>query len=150
MKQLKSGNKHPAGGGEQKTLADVEDASCILIMGIPTKEWDYIPSPGLVFCQTSSHKFLQMDPNTDEAQEILSQNKPNDNIMCVGDNILAAASEAGIYDIWLLLDNQSTCNTFIYGKYMSNIRYAPGGKYIYVHCNAEVTYTKNIGDLPGT
>ena len=70
--------------------------------------------------------------------------------MRVGDTIPDAAAEAGIYDNWSLLKNQSTCNAIIYGKYMSNIRYAPGGKYIYVHCNAEVTYTKNSGDLPGT
>ena len=29
------------------------------------------------------------------------------------------------------------------------IRDVPDGKYLRVHCNAGVTYTNNIGDLPG-
>ena len=58
MKQLKSGDKPPDGGGEQKTLVNVEDASCILMMVILTKELNYLPYRGIVFYQTSSHKFL--------------------------------------------------------------------------------------------
>ena len=53
MRQEKSGNK-PPDGEEQKTLVNVKDASFSIIMGIPTKEWDDLPYPGLVFCQTSS------------------------------------------------------------------------------------------------
>ena len=37
MKQVKSGNKPPDGGVEQKILVNVEDASCILMMGIPNE-----------------------------------------------------------------------------------------------------------------
>ena len=70
--------------------------------------------------------------------------------MCVGDNILADASEAGIYENCCLLENHSTFNAFIYRKYMSNIRDYPGGKYISVHCNTGVTYTNNSGELPGS
>ena len=81
---------------------------------------------------------------------MLSQNKHNAKIMRVGDNILAASAEAGIYENWCLLENQSTCNAFIYGKYMSNIRDYTGGKNIYIHCNAGVTYTNNSGDLLGS
>ena len=68
MKQGKYGNKPPYGRGEQKKLVNVEDASCILMMGIPTKEWDDLPYTGLVLCHTSSHKVFQMDPNTYESQ----------------------------------------------------------------------------------
>ena len=150
MKQVKYGNKPPDGGGEQKTLVNVEDASCIIMMGIPTKEWYYLPYPGIIFYQTSSHKVLHIYHNTYESQEVFSQNKHNSNIMCVVDSILAAAAEAGIYDNWCLNENQSTCNAVIYRKYMSNIRDSPGGKYISVHCNAGVTYTNNSGDLPGS
>ena len=81
---------------------------------------------------------------------MLSKNKHNSNIMRVGDTIPDAAAEAGIYDNWCLLENQSTCNAIIYGKYMSNIRDSPGGKYIYIHCNTGVTYTNNSGDLHGS
>ena len=150
MKQLKSGNKPPDGGGEQKKLVNVEDTSCILMMRILTKELDYLPYPGIVLYQTSSHKLLQIYLNIYEYQEVFLKNKHNANIIFVGDNILAASAEAGIYENWCLLENQSTCNAFIYGKYMSNIRDSPGGKYIYVHCNAGVTYTNNSGGLPGS
>ena len=69
--------------------------------------------------------------------------------MHVGNTILAAAVQAGIDENWCLLDNQLTCNEFINGKYLSNIRYAPDRKYLRVHCNAGVTHTNKIGDLLG-
>ena len=69
--------------------------------------------------------------------------------MNVGDTILAAAAEAGIDENWFLLDNQSTCNAFINRKYLSNIRDAPAGQYLHVHCKSGVTHTNKIGDLPG-
>ena len=65
------------------------------------------------------------------------------------DTILATELEASIDENWCLLDNQSTYNDFINGKYLSNIRDAPYGKYLRVHCNAGVTYKNTIGDLPG-
>ena len=68
--------------------------------------------------------------------------------MRVGYIILAAAAEAGIYENWCLLDNQSTLNTFINVKYLSNIIDDIYRKYLCVHCNVGVTYTNNIGDLP--
>ena len=34
-------------------------------------------------------------------------------------------------------------------KFLSNIRDAPDGKYLRVNCNAGVTHTNKIGDLPG-
>ena len=90
-----------------------------------------------------------MEPITDEIQEVFSRKKLNDNIMRVVDTILAASSKSVIDENWCLLNNQSTFNTFIDGKYLSNIIDVPDGKYLRVHCNAVVTYTKNIGDLPG-
>ena len=47
--------------GVNKALVNVDDASCILMMGIFNKEWDYLPSPGLMFCQTSSQAVFQME-----------------------------------------------------------------------------------------
>ena len=70
-------------------------------------------------------------------------------IMHVGDTILDDAAEARADESWCLLDNQSTWNAFINLKYLSNIRDAPVGKYLCVHCNAGVTHTNKIGDLPG-
>ena len=118
MKQVKYGNKPPDGGGEQKILVNVEYASCIIMMGIPTKELDYLPYPGIMFYQTSSHKVLHIYHNTYESQEVLSQIKHNSNIMCVVYSILTASAEAGIYDNLCLIENQSTCNAIIYRKYM--------------------------------
>ena len=63
---------------------------------------------------------------------------------------MAAAAEDGIKKTnGCLIDNQSTCNAFINVKYMSNIINFPDRQYLCVHYNAGVTYTKNIGDLPG-
>ena len=69
--------------------------------------------------------------------------------MHMGDTILDDAAEAGIDENRCLLNNQSTCNVFINGKYPSNIIDAPDGQYLCVHCNAGVTHTNKFGDLPG-
>ena len=108
MKQVKSGNKPLYGGGEQNTVVDVEDASCNVMMVIPTEEWDDLPYHGFMLCQTSSKEFFRMDPIIDKSQELFSHNKCNENIIHVGDNILYAASESGIDGNLCLLDNQST------------------------------------------
>ena len=78
-----------------------------------------------------------------------SVSKGDARIMYMGDTIMDAAAEAGIDENWCLLDNESTCNAFINEKYLSNIRDATDGQYIRVHCNAGVTHTNKIGDLPG-
>ena len=107
MKKGKYGTKTPDRVGEEKTLVNTEDASCNLIMGIPTEELDGLPYPGLVFCQTSSQEVLQMEPITDESKEMFSHKKRNDNIMCVGDTILAAAEEAVIDKKIVALSNKN-------------------------------------------
>ena len=77
------------------------------MMGSPTDEWGELPSPGLMFCQTS----------TQEARKNQSINnslrKGDVSIMHMGDTILVAAAETGIDENWCLHDNQSTCNAFI-------------------------------------
>ena len=78
-----------------------------------------------------------------------SLRKGDVNIMHVGDTILAASAEARIDENWCLLDNKLTCKVFVNRKYLSNIRDAPDGQYLRVHCNAGVTHTNQIGDLPG-
>ena len=70
------------------------------------------------------------------------------NIICVGNTILAAAEESGIGENWCLANNQSTCKALISGKYLSNIRYAPDGKYLRFHWNTGLTYKNKIGNLP--
>ena len=119
------------------------------MMGIPTEEWDYLPSPGLMFYHTSPQEVLQMKLITDKVQEVLSRNKHNANIMHVGDTILDDAAEAIIDENVCHIDNQSTCNPFINGKYLSKIIDAPERQYIRVHFHEGVTYTNKIGDLPG-
>ena len=114
MKQEKSSNK-PPGGGYQKELVNVKDASCSLIMEDPTEEWGKLPSPGLMFYQTSTQEVTHAEPINN------SVNKGNASIIHVGDNILASTAEARIDENWCLLDNQSTCNAFINEKYLSNI-----------------------------
>ena len=69
--------------------------------------------------------------------------------MCVGNTILSDEAEAHIEENWCLLDNQSTCNAFINGKYIPNIRDTPDGKDLPIHFNVGLNYTNNIGDPPG-
>ena len=110
MKQEKSSNK-PPGGGDQKSLVNVKDSLCSLMMGSPTEEWGELPPPGLMFYQTSTQESRQTNYINNSVR------KGDARIMHVGDTILAAAAEAGIDENWCLLDNQSTCNAFINGKY---------------------------------
>ena len=96
-----------------------------------------------MFCQTSTQEAQQTECINSSVR------KGDDSIMHVVDTILADAAEAVIDENWCLLDNQSTCNTLINEKYLSNIRYALDGKYLRFRCNAGVTQTKKICDLPG-
>ena len=48
---------------------------------------------------------------------------------------------------WILLDNCSTVDVFHNGELLNNIR--SGAAYMDIHCNAGVTSTNLIGDLPG-
>ena len=141
MKQEKSSNK-PPGGGDQKALVNVKDALCSLMMGSPTDEWGELLSHGLMLCQTLTQEARQNQYINNSVR------KSDSSIMHVGNTILAASEEAGIDENWCLLDNQSTRNAFINGKYLSNIRYAPDGQYLHVHCNKGATHTNKIVDLP--
>ena len=111
-------------------------------MGSPTEEWGELISPGLMFGKTSTQEVRQTEFINNSVR------KGDARIMHVGNTILDAAAETGIDENWCLLDNQLICNAFINGKYLSNIRDAPDGKYIHVHCNSGVTHTNKIGDLP--
>jgi hypothetical protein len=82
-----------------------------------------------------------------------------------GTNLLLAGLERGEFDVqpswtlanagaaaqipesWILLDNQSTVNVFANRSLLQNIRKAPAT--MDIHCNAGVTKTNWIGDLPG-
>ena len=60
------------------------------MMGSPTKEWGELPSPGLMFCQTSTQETRQTKSINNSVR------KGDDRIIHVGNTILAAAAEAGI------------------------------------------------------
>ena len=81
---------------EQKTFVKFKDESCSIMMGIPTKEWDDLPSPVLMSCQTSSQEFLQTYPITDKIKEAFLHNKGKSRVIRVVDTILDDASESEI------------------------------------------------------
>ena len=81
-------------------------ASCSIMMRIPTDEPYDLPSPLLVFFQTSSQEVLQMEPITEKFQEVFSRKKLNVTIMPVGDTILDDPAEDGIDKILCLLGNK--------------------------------------------
>ena len=91
------------------------------MMGSLTKEWGEPPSPGLMFFQTSTQEVPQTEPINNSVK------KGNSIIIHVGDTIMVAAAEAGIDENWCLINNQPTCNAFVNGKYLSNIRDTPDG-----------------------
>ena len=72
MKQVKHGNKNTDGEGD-KTLVNVEYVSCSIMMGTPTKEWDYLPYHVLMFCLILSKEVLQMYANTYKSEEVFLQ-----------------------------------------------------------------------------
>ena len=97
MKRGKYSNKPPDVVGEQNILVNFEDASCSIMLGTPNKEWNNLRYTWLMFCQTLSQEVLQMDTNTYKSQEVFLYNKRNDNIICVGDNILYVANNNPTY-----------------------------------------------------
>ena len=99
MKQDKYSN-NPPGGGDQKSLVNVKDASCSFMMGAFTKEWGKLPYPGLMFCQTSTQEVPQNEHVNNSVK------KGNSRITHVGNTILAAAVEAGIDEKCCLIDNR--------------------------------------------
>ena len=111
MNQEKLSNKTPR-GEYQKALVNIKDASCSLTMRSPTDEWGELPSPGLMFCKTSTQEARQNQYINNSVR------KGDASIMNMGDTILDAAAEAGIDKNWCLLDNQSTCNAFINRIYL--------------------------------
>ena len=50
---------------------------------------------------------------------------------------------------WCLLDNQSTCDIFHNSVFLTNIRLAPDGREIDIHCNAGILVVTMVGDLDG-
>ena len=98
MNQEKSSN-NPPGGGDQKSLVNIKDAFCSLMMGSPTEEWGELPSPGLMFCQTSTQKAQQNESINNSVR------KGDASIMHVGNTILDAAAQSGVDENWYLLNN---------------------------------------------
>ena len=89
IKQGKYSNKTP-GGGYQKALVNVKDASCSLMMGSPTKEWVKQPYTGLMSCQTWTQEVQQTEPINNSVR------KGDSRIIHEVDTTLDASAEAGI------------------------------------------------------
>ena len=66
------------------------------MMVISIKEWDELPFPVQNFFHALSQEVFQIEPITDEIQEVFLCNKRNASIISLVDTILDAAEEAGI------------------------------------------------------
>ena len=75
-------------------MVNFEDAECIPMTVVPTKEWDDIPYPRIVFYQTSSQEIFRMEAKIDEAQESFLHINLNSNIIRVIYTIMAATVES--------------------------------------------------------
>ena len=64
-----------------------------------------------------------------------------------GATVLKCSTSSAVPKTWILLDNQSTVDVFHNSSLLKNIREADS--YMDIHCNAGVTSTNLIGDLPG-
>ena len=60
-----------------------------------------------------------------------------------------AQHRGGIDPHWLLLDSESSVNLIVNKELLENIRTAPHGANLTVHCNAGAARTDQIGDLKG-
>ena len=107
----------PPDGGDQKALVNDKDISCSLNIRPP-------PRNGM------TPHLLESCFAKKSTQEVL-----------------AVTLEAVIDENWCLLDKKFPFNSFINGKYLSNISNYPNGQYICVRFNAGVTHTNKIGDL---
>jgi hypothetical protein len=60
---------------------------------------------------------------------------------------LQLSNDGRVPKTWILLDNQSTVDVFNNGALLNNIRKSK--TFMDIHCNAGVTSTNMVGDLPG-
>ena len=60
-----------------------------------------------------------------------------------------AQHRGGIDPNWILLDSESSVNLIVNKNLLTNIRTAPDGYNMTVHCNAGKAHTDQIGELPG-
>jgi hypothetical protein len=93
-------------------------------------------------------------PESQTAEQLLMAGIQNGEVDGVSYNFHQASNvatkikkEGHVPSSWILLDNQSTVDVFHNGDLLKNIR--PGNGYMDIHCNAGVTSTNMIGDLPG-
>ena len=56
-------------------------------------------------------------------------------------------TDGGIPALWILLDNQSTVDVFTNANVLKNIHVM--NSTMKIHCNAGVSHTNKVGDLPG-
>jgi len=87
------------------------------------------------------------DNEDDEDYDDDDDDDEDDNNNCNFANILCKQSPSVVSKHWILLDNQSTVYVFQNRDLLTNIR--DTGKQMRIHCNASITTTTLMGDLPG-
>ena len=87
------------------------------------------------------------DDNDDDDYDDDDDDEEDDNNNCNFANNLCKQSPSDVSKHWILLDNQSTLDVFQNRDLLTIVR--DTGKQTRIHCNASITTTTLMGDLPG-
>jgi hypothetical protein len=145
LKAIESANASK--GKESTKPPPIATAEQVLMMGTesdPTMELG--SGPQVMFCQIGqSVGKLDSSPHEDAFTHRGARNVTHHTW---SDAVLSQAP-GSINKDWCLLDSQSTCNVFVNPRYLTNIRMAPGGQEMHIHCNAGTVICRTIGELSG-
>eukprot|EP00536_Pseudo-nitzschia_multiseries_P000823 jgi/Psemu1/1867/gm1.1867_g len=100
--------------------------------------------------------------NSDGVPDLVPRSEPDDNSTSSGDSkegfhfsrdaehlFIQSKSEGGVNPYWILLDSESSLNLIVNLELVTNIRQAPNGGFMNIHCNSGVSKTNLIANLPG-
>eukprot|EP00536_Pseudo-nitzschia_multiseries_P010661 jgi/Psemu1/26659/gm1.26659_g len=127
-------------GVETADLSTDQHSRQLLMTAVESGE-TFTPSP------QTTYMFLNIGIASQDQED---SNGPS---YCFGQDVeylfSQSESEGGVNPYWILLDSQSSLNLIVNPALVTNIRLAPNGGFMNIHCNSGVSKTNLIADLPG-